>query len=64
MGVSFVEGLFRTGQKHRFTPFKMVVVAEENSRMTGDWVSGPETLTEEELGAKRHIFTKNVWQTN
>ncbi len=26
------------------------------SRMTGDWVSGPETLTEEELGAKRHNF--------
>ena len=24
--------------------------------MTGDWVSGPETLTEEELGAKRHNF--------
>jgi predicted acyl esterase len=28
------------------------------SRMTGDWVSGPETLTEEELGAARNDF----WQ--
>jgi predicted acyl esterase len=26
------------------------------SRMTGDWVSGPETLTEEELGARRRDF--------
>lgn len=26
------------------------------SRMTGDWVSGPETLTEEELGANRREF--------
>ncbi|MBI2526357.1 MAG: CocE/NonD family hydrolase [Candidatus Rokubacteria bacterium] len=26
------------------------------SRMTGDWVSGPETLTEEELGARRSDF--------
>ena len=25
----------------------------ERSRMTGDWVSGPETLTEEQLGANR-----------
>ncbi len=28
------------------------------SRMTGDWVSGPETLTEEQLGASRRDF----WQ--
>jgi predicted acyl esterase len=28
------------------------------SRMTGDWVSGPETLTEEQLGATRRDF----WQ--
>jgi predicted acyl esterase len=28
------------------------------SRMTGDWVSGPPTLTEEELGARRRDF----WQ--
>ncbi|MBM3217161.1 MAG: CocE/NonD family hydrolase [Candidatus Rokubacteria bacterium] len=28
------------------------------SRMTGDWVSGPPTLTEEELGARRNDF----WQ--
>lgn len=26
------------------------------SRMTGDWVSGPETLSEEELGARRRDF--------
>ena len=26
------------------------------SRMNGDWVSGPETLTEEELGARRRNF--------
>jgi predicted acyl esterase len=26
------------------------------SRLTGDWVSGPETLTEEQLGAKRRNF--------
>ena len=26
------------------------------SRMTGDWVAGPETLTEEELGARRNEF--------
>ncbi len=26
------------------------------SRITGGWVSGPETLTEEELGANRNIF--------
>ncbi|WP_210208465.1 CocE/NonD family hydrolase [Rhodoplanes roseus] len=26
------------------------------SRMNGDWVSGPETLTEEELGARRNNF--------
>ena len=26
------------------------------SRMTGDWVSGPETLSEEELGANRNDF--------
>jgi uncharacterized protein len=26
------------------------------SRLTGDWVSGPETLTEEELGANRRNF--------
>jgi predicted acyl esterase len=29
------------------------------SRMTGDWVSGPETLTEEELGANRRDFTSD-----
>jgi predicted acyl esterase len=26
------------------------------SRMNGDWVSGPETLTDEQLGANRHDF--------
>lgn len=31
------------------------------SRMTGDWVSGPETLTEEELGANRRDFTTDCF---
>ena len=34
----------------------MVEVAEKTLTHDGDWVSGPETLTEEELGAKRHNF--------
>lgn len=43
------------------------------SRMTGDWVSGPETLTEEELGKNRNNFyedclaakldTDDFWQS-
>jgi predicted acyl esterase len=43
------------------------------SRLTGDWVSGPETLTEEQLGANRRNFyedclahkldTDDYWQT-
>jgi predicted acyl esterase len=32
------------------------------SRMTGDWVSGPETLTEEELGAARRDFWDDCWK--
>jgi predicted acyl esterase len=32
------------------------------SRMTGDWVSGPETLTEEELGARRSDFYEDCWR--
>jgi len=31
------------------------------SRMTGDWVSGPPTLTEEELGANRSDFYEDCW---
>jgi len=31
------------------------------SRMVADWVSGPETLTEEELGANRHDFGEDVF---
>jgi predicted acyl esterase len=31
------------------------------SRMTGDWVSGPPTLTEEELGANRRDFFADCW---
>src|SRR5690606_31545461 len=30
------------------------------SRMTGDWVSGPETLTEEELASNRRNFFEDV----
>jgi predicted acyl esterase len=42
------------------------------SRMTGDWVSGPETLTEEQLGANRedlgasalnHTLESDYWKT-
>ena len=33
------------------------------SRMTGSWVSGPETLTGRGTRSKDIIFTKNVWQT-
>lgn len=32
------------------------------SRMTGDWVSGPPTLTEEELGANRSDFYEDCWK--
>jgi hypothetical protein len=32
------------------------------SRVTGDWVSGPPTLTEEELGANRRDFYESCWQ--
>jgi predicted acyl esterase len=32
------------------------------SRMTGDWVSGPPTLTEEELGANRSDFDEDCWK--
>jgi len=32
------------------------------SRMTGDWVSGPPTLTEEELGATRHDFYEDCYR--
>ncbi|HBK78551.1 MAG TPA: peptidase S15 [Nitrospinae bacterium] len=31
------------------------------SRMNGDWVSGPETLSEEELGANRNDFGEDVF---
>ncbi len=31
------------------------------SRMTGDWVSGPVTLSEEELGANRRDFYEDCW---
>jgi len=31
------------------------------SRMNGDWVSGPETLTEEELGARRRNFPSDCF---
>src|SRR2546428_8844947 len=31
------------------------------SRMTGDWVSGPVTLSEEELGANRRAFSEDCW---
>jgi predicted acyl esterase len=31
------------------------------SRMTGDWVSGPPTRTEEELGASRRDFYEDCW---
>ena len=32
------------------------------SRMTGDWVSGPPTLSEEELGANRRDFYEDCWK--
>jgi predicted acyl esterase len=32
------------------------------SRMNGDWVSGPPTLTEEELGANRRDFYEDCWE--
>ncbi|HET9904484.1 MAG TPA: CocE/NonD family hydrolase [Xanthobacteraceae bacterium] len=32
------------------------------SRMNGDWVSGPETLTEEELGANRYDLGKEYFE--
>jgi uncharacterized protein len=32
------------------------------SRMTGEWVAGPETLTEEELGASRFDFGKVAYE--
>ena len=32
------------------------------SRMTGEWVSGPPTLTEEELGAARSDFYEDCWR--
>ena len=32
------------------------------SRMNGDWVSGPPTLTEEELGAGRSDFYEDCWK--
>ncbi len=32
------------------------------SRITGDWVSGPPTLTEEELGANRRDFYDDCWK--
>jgi len=32
------------------------------SRMNGDWVSGPPTLTEEELGANRRDFYDDCWR--
>ncbi len=32
------------------------------SRMTGDWVSGPPTLTEEELGASRRDFYEDCYR--
>ncbi|HXJ82272.1 MAG TPA: CocE/NonD family hydrolase [Candidatus Methylomirabilis sp.] len=32
------------------------------SRMNGDWVSGPETLSEEELGARRSDFYEECWK--
>jgi uncharacterized protein len=31
------------------------------SRLTGDWVSGPPTLTDEELGANRRDFYEDCW---
>ena len=33
------------------------------SRMNGDWVAGPETLTPEELGANRRDFYEDCWRT-
>ncbi len=32
------------------------------SRLTGDWVSGPPTLTDEELGANRSDFYEDCWR--
>jgi predicted acyl esterase len=32
------------------------------SRMTGDWVSGPPTLSEEQLGANRRDFYEDCWR--
>ncbi|MBI4270274.1 MAG: CocE/NonD family hydrolase [Candidatus Rokubacteria bacterium] len=32
------------------------------SRMTGEWISGPPTLTEEELGAARSDFYEDCWR--
>src|SRR5438093_1059805 len=32
------------------------------SRMNGDWVSGPPTLSEEELGANRNDFYEDCWK--
>ena len=34
------------------------------SRMNGDWVSGPETLTAEELGSNRCDFDKDLYEND
>jgi len=55
-------GIFCNGFTHDWSTAQVYTVQNGRgtrgfkSRMTGGWVSGPETLSEEELGANRHDF--------
>jgi len=55
-------GIFCNGFTHDWSNSQVYTVQNGRgtrgfkSRMTGGWVSGPETLSEEELGANRHDF--------
>ncbi len=72
-------GILCNGFTHNWPPSQVYSVQHGKgtrgfrSRMTGDWVSGPTTLTEEELGANRRDFfqdcrdnpldTSEYWQS-
>jgi hypothetical protein len=72
-------GIFCNGFTHDWSNSQVYTVQNGRgtrgfkSKMTGGWVSGPETLSEEELGANRHDFyeeclahkldSDDFWQT-
>ena len=51
----------RTGTTCRSRPCSTALAQGHRSRMNGDWVSGPETLTDEQMGANRYDMGKTYF---